>query len=187
LKEKKRMPYYRVEGKVLEPYTAEDFKKGMDTGPFLKRRHRALIVLYYYTGVRKTEATRSLKEQFRISRDAIYFDVGKRLKHGKSTPPLKLPRAAAYMEELVTAVQHTRQGQRVFPYSPRTAYAIVRRVFKYPHLFRLSRITTFFEQGYTISQVKNWTGLTVGALEYYVGKVDTDKMGDSLVGKRSSG
>ena len=173
-------PWYRTEGKVLSPYTDEDFKEGMDKGLFLKPKHRALVILYYYTGVRKTEATRALKEQFQIAQDAIYFNVGKRLKHGIVTPPLKLPRGAPYMEELVKAIQYTRKGKQVFPYSDRTAYAIVRRVFKYPHLFRLSRITNFFAQGYTIDQVKNWTGLTLGALNFYVGKVDIDKMGDSF-------
>jgi hypothetical protein len=44
----------------------------------------------------------------------------------------------------------------------------------------LSRITKFFVDGYTIAQVRSWTGLSLAALEYYVGIVDTQKMGDSL-------
>jgi hypothetical protein len=35
-------------------------------------------------------------------------------------------------------------------------------------------------EDYTIAQVRSWTGLSLAALEYYVGVVDTQKMGDSL-------
>jgi hypothetical protein len=92
----------------------------------------------------------------------------------------KLPLDAPYMLELKKCIEETAEGKRVFPYCGKTGYNIVRRVFKYPHLFRLSRITKFFVDGYTIAQVRSWTGLSLAALEYYVGIVDTQKMGDSL-------
>jgi hypothetical protein len=95
-------------------------------------------------------------------------------------PPLKLPYSAPYALLLKEAIENTEPGKHVFPYSARTGYNIVRRAFKYPHLFRLSRITNFFLQGWTITQVKSWTGLSLAALEFYVGIVDTIKMGDSL-------
>jgi len=73
--------------------------------------------------------------------------------------------------------------ERVFPYCDKTGYNIGRRAFKYPQLFRLSRITNFFLEGWTIAQVRSWTGLSLASLEYYVGIVDTQKMGDSLAQK----
>lgn len=93
---------------------------------------------------------------------------------------LKLPLDAPYMLELKKCIEETPDGQRVFPYCGKTGYNIVRRAFKYPHLFRLSRITKFFVDAYTIAQVRSWTGLSLAALEYYVGIVDAQKMGDSL-------
>lgn len=152
----------------------------MKTGRFDKPKHKALVALYYYSGVRKTEATRALKEQFRKQSDLIIFDVGVRLKHGKHTPPLVIPMSAPYANYIWAAVEHTAPGARVFPYCPRTAYNVVHRAFKYPHYFRLSRITNFFSEGYTITQVKSWTGLTLTSLDFYVGIVDVNKMGIGL-------
>ena len=129
------------------------------------------------------------KEQFQLrgepyrDRSQIIFDVGKRLKHGLETPPLNIPLDAAYAQEIWDAIENTRKNKRVFPYCEKTGYNIVDRVFKYPHYFRLSRITNFFLEGWTIAQVRSWTGLTLKALESYVGLVDVMKMGDSLGGK----
>jgi hypothetical protein len=59
------------------------------------------------------------------------------------------------MLELKKCIEETAEGKRVFPYCGKTGYNIVRRAFKYPHLFRLSRITKFFVDGYTIAQVRH--------------------------------
>ena len=175
------MPWYRKHGKILEPMTDEIFKEGMDNGHYCSKKHRGFAVLVYYTGVRRLEGLRAIKEYFQITETAVFFDVQKRLKHGIETPPLKIPRDAAFVEELVQAIQETKQGERVFAFSRRTAYNIIDRVFnRYPHFFRLSRITNFFLEGWTIAQVKSWTGLTLQALNYYVGLVDIAKMGESL-------
>ena len=90
--------------------------------------------------------------------------------------PLDVP----FVNEIVWALENTEKEQRVFPYCKKTGYNIVDRVFKYPHYFRLSRITNFFLEGWTIAQVRAWTGLTLAALEYYVGLVDISRMGQSL-------
>lgn len=172
-------------------------------------RHRAYVVLLRFSGVRKLEALRATREQFVINKDRglISFDVGPRLKKlrhrqkGKlltdaeyeallkqrarslSTPPLPIPLDAPYVDYLRVAVETTPAGQRVFPYSAKTAYNIVRRAFKYPHLFRLSLITNFFTSGWTIAQIRSWTGLSLNSLNYYVGLVDISKMGESLAAK----
>lgn len=177
------MPHYRKYGKIQTLITDESFTEGMETGYFAKYKHRAYVVLLYYSAVRKMEALRSLREQYDLRHDRVIFDVGKRLKHGLHTPPLHLPLDAEYMKELYDAIADTKRGKKVFPYSAKTGYNIVSRVWKYPHLFRLTRITQFFLDGWTIAQVRSWTGLTLKALEYYVGLVDTIKMGESLARK----
>ena len=178
------MPWYRREGKIQQPLTDKDFRDGMEHREFLQQKHRAFCVLLYYSAVRKKEALRAVKEQFQVTPKEIIFNVGKRLKHGIETPALPLPLDAPYVNELLAALGNTKLGQRVFPYSDKTGYNIVRRAFKYPHLFRLSRITNFFLEGWTIPQVHSWTGLTLKALDYYVGLVDVAKMGESLAKKR---
>ena len=178
------MPHYRKYGKIATPITEEEFKKGMDSGHFVSKKHRGFCVLLYYSAVRKMEALRSLKEQFTIEPEAILFDVGKRLKKQKAwlkeTPPLRLGFKAPFIEDLKEAIEHTRSKKRVFPYCPKTGYNIVARVFKYPHLFRLSRITWFFEHGWPISKVRSWSGLSLRALDAYIGIVDIREMGEDL-------
>lgn len=170
-------PHYRKHGKILTPLTDEDFIKGMKEGKFLKPKHQGYIALLHYTGIRKSEGLRAVKEQFQFTNDNISFEVGKRLKHGDHTPPLDIPLDLPYAREIKWSVEKTRKKRRVWNYSKKTAYNIVSRVFKYPHYHRLSRITWLFEKGFTISQVKTWTGLTLTALNYYVGLVDVSKMG----------
>jgi len=174
------MGRYSLTGKIEEPITDTEFAEGMASGHFVEDNHRAFCILLFYTGVRRGEAIRVTKQQFQISDKAIMYNVGERLKHSKETPILKLPLSAPYMDELQKLIEETKSGEPLFRFCPKTAYNIVRRVFKYPHLFRLTRITTFFQQGYTIAQLRSWTGLSLAALEYYVGVVDTQKMGDSL-------
>ena len=180
------MPWYRTHGKIQTPLTENDFIEGMKGGHFVDWKHRAFCVLLYYSAVRKKEALRAIKEHFTVTPNDIIFNVGKRLKHGIETPALPLPLTAPYMEELKDAIFDTKPKHRVFPYSDKTGYNIVRRAFKYPHLFRLSRITNFFdsEPPWTIAQVHSWTGLTLKALDYYIGLVDVKKMGESLAQRK---
>ena len=178
------MPWYRREGKIQTPLSEDEFKEGMTHGYFVEDNHRAYTILLYYSAVRNGEATRATRDQFRIMPDKILFDVGQRLKHSKTTPALPIPLSAPYVLELEDLIISTPKGERLFPFTTRTGYNIVRRVFKYPHYFRLSRITWFFLQGYNIAQVRSWTGLSLRALDYYVGLVEIEKMGQSLAGKR---
>ena len=171
---------YRIDGKIEVALTGAEFADGMEYGHFVEDQHRGYCVLLYYTAIRRGEGLKAVKEQFHIGKSAIMFDVAGRFKHSKQTPSLKLPLDAPHMLELKKCIEETADGKRVFPYCGKTGYNIVRRAFKYPHLFRLSRITKFFTEGYTIAQLRSWTGLSLAALEYYVGIVDTQKMSDSL-------
>jgi integrase len=175
------MPWYRKQGKIQTAITDQEFFSGMQQGELFKKpKHRGYVALLYYTAVRKTEGLRAKKEQFQLAQNVIIFSVGKRLKHGIDTPPLHIPLEAPFASEIWKAVEDTEDGKRVWPYSAMTGYNIVSRVFKYPHLFRLSRITNFFAEGWTIAQVHSWTGLTLKALDFYIGIVDVQKMGESL-------
>ena len=170
------MANYTREGKILVPIPFKEFQDGMDNGKFCKPLHKAYAVLLYYSGVRKTEARLTLRDNFSVQRDMLFWDVGPRLKHSKQTDPLAIPLENPYVDLLVKAVQDTPKGEQVFPFSDRTAYNIIRRVWKYPHLFRLTLITDYLQQGRTIPEVKSWTGLTVVALEAYVGRVAISNM-----------
>ncbi len=101
-----------------------------------------------------------------------------------TTSPLEFPLKAPFMELLKQAIEETPKGQRVFPYAPRTCYNIMHRAgLYYPHLSRLTRITTFYQKGYKNPDLKGWTGLSLAALDYYAGLAETSKMGKSLADK----
>lgn len=175
---------YSREGKILTPLTDKDFAEGMKHGKFVRPRHKAYCVLLYYSAVRKTEGTRPIHEHFQITKGQIFFDVGQRLKHSDKTEAIKILLESPYANLLKEAIESTPKGQRVFPFCAKTAYNIVRRAFKYPHLFRLSRITNFFAEGYTIAELHSWTGLSLSALNYYLGLVSTDRMAESMARRR---
>ena len=174
---------YRKVGKKTTPLTDKDFIDGMDAHNFVKEAHKGFVALLYYSAVRKSEALNATKEQFTVTKTSLVFSVGARLKHGIETPPLKIPLKAPFVDCIVSAIENTEPGKRIFSYCKKTGYNIVARCFSYPHFFRLSRITNFFLEGYTIPQVRSWTGLTLKALNYYIGLVDIDKMGKSLYKK----
>lgn len=100
------------------------------------------------------------------------------------TVPLKLPREAAYAEELEWAIQNTPPKQRIWDYDQSTYWRIVSRAFKYPHLFRLSRITNFFADGFTVDQIHSWTGLSLTALNFYLGLTSINSMSKAMIKKQ---
>ena len=174
------MPHYRKHGKIQIPLSDQEFIAGMTTGKFCSRKHKGFVALLFYSAVRKSEALKATKEQFTVTHGQLYFDVGTRLKGSMTTGPLNIPVDAPYVEEILWAVEQTEQGRRVWPYSKKTGYNIVARAFKYPHWFRLSRITRFFLAEWSIAEVRSWTGLSLKALDYYVGLVSVQRMGESL-------
>lgn len=172
------MPNYSKHSKDFFPLEEHDFITTVNSGHFVTRKHKAFVVLLYHTGVRVTEGLRAKKEQFIIQKDRIYFDVGARLKGGLHTAPLPILKEKPLYEELVYAIENTNPGQRVFPFCRTTAWNIVNRAFdKYPHYFRLTKITMLFRKKFTIDQVRTWTGhKQIGSLTPYVGFGNVEDM-----------
>lgn len=180
------MPNYKE--KILVPLSDKDFLDGMKTGRFIDPvKHRGLVALIHYSAVRISEGLKTTRSQFRLTPNILYYDVGPRLKHSKVTPPLPLALDLPYVGSIVDSFRGVDPGSRVFPYCRKTGYNIVNRVFEYPHYHRLSRITQFFLDGFTIAEVRSWTGLSLKALDYYIGIVEIDKMGRSLMTKNKRG
>lgn len=172
---------YKKFGKLETPMSQEEFDLGMKTGRFSKRKHKGFVALIYYTGIRSTEARRAVRNQFKIFDDFIMFDVGTRLKHGIRTPSLIIPKSLPYVDELLYSLEDTSPEEKVWNFSKATAYNVVVRAFPfYPHYLRLSRITNFLLEGYDLAKLHSWTGLTLKALNAYVGIVDINKMSKTL-------
>lgn len=171
------MPHYSKQGKILLPLTDDQFIQGMNEGHFCQRKHRGLASLLYHTGVRISEALRAKKEQFTMQNDLVFFDVLKRLKHGRLTAPLPIPLDKPFASEIWTAVKETKAKRKVWPYCRMTGWLIIERAFhSYPHHFRLSKFTKLASQ-FNLAQLVNWTGLNPATINFYIGLVDIEKMG----------
>jgi len=179
------MPCYSKHGRQETPITMEEFLEKMKGACFTGKKHKAFLALLYYSGVRVSELLRAKKEAFKLNERSILFDVGQRLKGGLVTPPLYIGLDLPYADEIAHAIRYTRKGERVFPYSRMTGYNIVSRVFTYPHHLRLSRITNILQKGFSIPEVKSWSGhRSASSLDSYIGIVNIQRIGESLNEKK---
>ncbi len=165
-------------GKILESITPEQFEKALNHPYNQQRETKAFIVLIYLTGARVSEVLRATKESFRTTEKAVYWEVGKRLKHGRQTPPLPLGLDQPHIDVLLEQIKYTRKGQLVFNFSRTTAWRhCAKSGLGYNHHARLTAITFFIRSGYSIAHIVNWFGLTVETVNAYVGLVDLEEMG----------
>ncbi len=104
--------------------------------------------MLYYTALRRGEALKVTEDKFRITDDTIRFNVDERFKASEETNDLPLRLDLQHIEYLKEIIEETKPGERLFRFCPKRAYNIVRRVWKYPHLFRLTRITWFLSKGF---------------------------------------
>ena len=165
--------------KITIALTEEDFVAGMEKGTFLKWRHKAALAALHYLALRRSEIPQLKKEDGSKTKELFYIDVKIRLKGSKQTIAIPLSLEAPYVGLIVKAFDYTRKGEAVFPYSSKTIYNIVHRVFKYPHLHRLSRITWLIGNFGTLT-ARSWTGLSLQTLEWYAEIVNLEKAGRSL-------
>lgn len=144
--------------------------------------------LFFEVGIRLKKVRRVGKDGIVLTDDEYLAKLDK-ARSWAETPPLPIPLDAPFMNLLIDRIEATDYGEQIFPWSPKTCYNIVSRAFgAYNHYFRLSRITWFFSphpelgrpNGYSIAEVKNWTGLSLQALTYYIGLANTQRMGRDM-------
>jgi len=176
------MPNYTRHGKIETPTSDRKiFKVLTEKKLSLGTERTAFLAILFYLGIRVTEALKLRKESFTVEEGKLFVDIGERLKHSKRTPPLSVKLGRPFVEDIIKTVDKTKPKQRVWKFSRVTAWKIAKNTFdSYPHYFRLNRITDLFHKGYKITEVKSWTGLTLRALNYYVGIVDTQRIGDNI-------
>lgn len=182
------MPNYSISGKILTPISPIKFKSMMQSAEFVKvPQHKALIAVLYYFGIRISEALKLTRESFWIVDDVLYLEVGERLKHSRKTEALRVNIHRPYILDILETIKQTPEGERLFCFNRVTGWRIVRKALKrYPHFFRLNRITNMFTpsrdkpNGYSIGEVRNFTGLSLQSLEYYIGLVSLTQIGEEL-------
>ena len=165
-------------GKILTSITPEQFEAALNHPYNQQPEFKAFMVLLYLTGARVSEVLRATKESFQITETVCYWEVGKRLKHGRQTPPLPLSLEQPHIDLLLAQIKRTHKGQRVFDFVRVTAWRhCAKSGLGYNHHARLTAITFFIRSGYSIAHIVNWFGLTVETVNAYVGLVDLEEMG----------
>lgn len=151
------MPIYKY-GKQKREMPKEEFFKLLEKGHFVKRMHKAFLVLLYYIGCRVSEVIELKKENFKVDKSVLMVDV-KAKKHGIERAAFKLNTGLPYVTLIVERVERTRARRRVFPMCRGTAWLVVKRVApkKYPHFFRLNRTVKFLNNPkVTLNEVRQW-------------------------------
>jgi len=151
------MPIYK-HGKQKKEMPKEEFFKLLEKGHFVKRMHKAFLVLLYYIGCRVSEVIELKKENFKVGDSLLTVDV-KAKKHGIERSAFQLNITLPYVKLIVDRVQTTRKGRRVFPMCRATAWLVVKRVApkKYPHFFRLNRTVKFLNNPkVTLNEIRQW-------------------------------
>jgi len=156
--------------KITSPMDYDYFKEAIQDLPIQKQ---AFLSILFFCGCRVSEALALTADKFACRKDIIYIQFF-RLKGSKQTDPQEVPRvdALCWLCE---------SYGKVFPFSYRTAYRLVKKVFpdRYPHYFRLNRITKILERFGAVT-VSNVIGINMNSINAYVGKIDIKKVGEAL-------
>lgn len=207
-------PHRYKHGKIKKPIDLEIFIKlqervaKVDRAGFSIQFIQALLALFYWTGIRRSEVLGRgqikyrvksglrigkkhpglLKEDFRLVRDKlfVYSVDDKVLKHGKRTSPLPLSLKLPYVPDIVELWIQAKLGKRVFPINSMAFWRICKRLDpKFTiHFFRHNRVTRLAaDKDTSLAEICNWTGMdpkTVGRYLMRSGRY-TEKTGDRML------
>jgi len=167
------MPRYNQKRNYL--LSATDFDELLEK---IEPQYKALVVLLYYTGIRISEALALTPGDFTETEEILYVNVH-RLKGSKQTYDLELPLTLRHLPFLLNTLAQTTQTMPLFNMTRQAVHYELHRVGLYPHFFRLNRITQILRK-HSITDAQNWTGLTLQALNSYMGKVTNERIGKDL-------
>lgn len=129
--------------------------------PFVRGDYdRSYLAFLYWFGVRKAEALERIPEDFIVKDGLLLVDASPK-KRGEREP-LEIPVDYPYVNLIVERVEATPLGVKLWRFSPKTAWKIVKRAMGekyYPHFFRLNRATRFLDDPTTtLPEMKAWFG-----------------------------
>jgi len=206
-------PHRYKYGKIDRPIDLPVFMKlqervaNIDLSSYSCEFIQALLALFYWTGLRKTEVlgrkkiryrvkagikvgkshSGLLKENMRIEGNALFvFSVGDNvLKHGKREAPLVLRLELPYVNLIVEQWQKTQSGCRIFPIEYITFWRICKRIDPKltSHFFRHNRVTKFSANPkLSLADICSWTGLSPQTVSAYMMRAGrfTKRTGDIM-------
>lgn len=135
--------------------------------------YQCYVILLFWVGCRRSEPLAVTKDDVTLDDHYLLMDIPA-YKHGKRAGPLEFPLSYWGVSRLRQLWESTPEGQRLFRFSDKTGYRIVKRLFpmKSPHWLRHNRITKLRErrdQGeISTDDIKSFTGIRSDkTLEHY--------------------
>ena len=144
-------------------------------------RDRAYNILLYYLGCRCTEGRNLTFEDITHDPDQerILIQIH-RLKGSKQTPPNPLYFDSPFIHELKDYLLGDRMG-KIFPFCRATAYTVVKNNMGwYPHYYRMNRFSQFAQSGKGFNAIRNWFGVGLDTIDYYMVELELQDMGKGL-------
>jgi len=165
----------------MHPISQEEFLSKMELYE-IPRNKLGLIALLYWTGVRISEALALTHNDLKLHNEVLYITFKVRLKGSKTTEAIQIPIDKPHVNDILYAWWFNRHipNERLWTMHRVTAWRLVKKHFPYPHYFRLNRVTNLFRQGWTIAEVRSFTGLSLQSLDFYIGLVSIENVGKSL-------
>ncbi len=206
-------PHRYKYGKIDKPIDLPVFLKLQERVPNVDRSGhsvefiQALLALFYWTGLRKTEVLGRkeikyrvkegievgkphpglLKEDMRIKNSRLFvFSIGEKvLKHGKREAPLVLHLDLPYVNLIVEQWHKTKPKHRVFPIAGITFWRICKRLDpKFTlHFFRHNLVTNFSANPkLSLADICAWSGLRPQTVSTYMMRAGryTKRTGDIM-------
>jgi len=169
------MPLYKHGNQTLKKPNREtelaEFKRAINRS-MMNPVYKAYAILLYWLGCRRSEPLFITTEHIEETEDALYIDITvnpdiphSRLKSGLTAGAVELP-LSLYGVELVRAVwKATPKGARLFRFSDKTGYRIIKRLLpgKSPHWLRHNRLTKLRRKRdrgkVSTDDIKSFTGI----------------------------
>lgn len=145
-------------GKQTKAMLKEEFYKIMEHGHFVKRMHRAFLVLLYYSGCRISEILELTPSNFNLVGQTLYAKIPAK-KGGINRGAFKLDLTLPYVNEVIERLKRVRSKRLIFPMTRQTGWLVVKRVAakKYPYYFRLNRTVHFLNNpSVTLNEIREW-------------------------------
>jgi len=137
---------------------------------------KAFVILLYWLGCRRSEPLVIKKEDIEEKEGSLFISIhyrkdreGKlilfsRGKRGQAGGPTELPLQLFGVNLIKQAWLKTRRGRKVFPFSDKTGYRAVKKLWphKTPHWLRYNRVTKLRKRlgvDFTIDAIKSFTGI----------------------------
>lgn len=169
------MPLYKHGTQILKHPNREidltDFKRALQRS-MMSPLYKAYAVLLYWLGCRRSEPLYLRREDIEESEGTLYIDITvnretphSRLKNGLAAGPIDLPLSLFGMEFVRAVWKATPEGAKIFRFSDKTGYRIIKRLFpnKSPHWLRHNRLTKLRKERdrgkLSIDDIKSFTGI----------------------------